>query len=134
MRKTLKRILCGALSLVTVSTLVLERRLSNADAEYNGSTTTATASFKNVSGQYDTSSLRESYLNTSVSQAESSAPKYETRTVIVTLSGKNTVESADGEDVGEYLSTWAGKRTRARLADEQDAFLRGLSKKGISYT
>ena len=134
MRKTLKRILCGALSLVTVSTLVLEHKLSNADAEYNGSTTTATASFKNVTGQYDTSSLRESYLNSSVTQAESAAPKYETRTVIVTLSGKNAVESADGEDVSEYLSTWAGNRTKARLADEQDAFLRALSKKGISYT
>ena len=133
MKKTLKRILCCSLSALTVSTLALERKLAGADAENLGATT-ATASFKNVTGQYDTSALRESYLNKSVLQSEDSAPKYETRTVIVTLSGDNMVEKADGESVKDYLSTFAGNHAKAKIADEQNAFLRALSKKGISYT
>ena len=133
MKKTLKRILCCSLSALTVSTLALERKLAGADTENLGATT-ATASFKNVTGQYDTSALRESYLNKSVMQSEDSAPKYETRTVIVTLSGDNMVEKADGESVKDYLSTFAGNNAKANIADEQNAFLRALSKKGISYT
>ncbi|MBQ7949219.1 MAG: leucine-rich repeat protein [Clostridia bacterium] len=134
MKKSLKRILCGALSLLTVSSLVLERSLSGANAEHPETTATADVSFKNVTGQFDTSKLMESYLNTSVMKSEDVSPTYETRTVIVTLSGKNVVDSANGESVSSYLSTWAGQRTKAAIADEQDAFLRALSKKGISYT
>lgn len=134
MKKTLKRILCSALSVLTVSTLALERGLSNADAEYIGTTTTASASFKNVTGQFDTSKLRESYLNNSVMESEDTAPKYETRTVIVTLSGEHMVEAANGENLGEYSATFAGNYSKAKIADEQDAFLRALSKKNIPYT
>ena len=126
MKKSIKRILCGALSLVMVSSLVLEHNLSNADADYYGSVTTADATFKNVTGQFDTSKLMESYFNTSVMESEQSTPKYETRTVVVTLSGENVVDAADGEDVGEYLSTLAGQRTTAKLTDEQDVFLKAL--------
>ena len=133
MKKTLKRILCSTLSVLMFSTLALEHALSSADAEYLG-TTTATASFKNVTGQYDTTKLRESYLNTSVMETEDTAPRYETRTVIVTLSGDNLVESTDGESVGEYLNTFAGNRTKANIAKEQDAFLRALSKTNIPYS
>ncbi|MBQ4053378.1 MAG: hypothetical protein IJD33_03465, partial [Clostridia bacterium] len=133
MKKSVKRILCGALSVMMISSLALERSLAGAGAENLG-TTTAKASFKNVTGQIDTSNLMESYLNSSVLKSENTAPTYETRTVVVTLSGKNVVDSADGENVNEYLSTWAGQRTKARLLDEQDAFLRALSRKGISYT
>ena len=134
MKKSLKRILCGALSLLTVSSRVLERSLSGANAEHPETTASADVSFKNVTGKFDTSKLMEGYLNTSVMKSEDVSPTYETRTVIVTLSGKNVVDSANGESVASYLSTWDGQRTKTAIADEQDAFLRALSKKGISYT
>ena len=134
MKKTLKRILCSALSVLMVSTLVLERSLSNADAGYVGSSTTATASFKNVTGQYDTSKLRESYLNGAVMESENTTPRYETRTVIVTLSGDNMVEAADGESLSTYAETFAGGHTKAGITNEQDAFLRALSRMNIPYT
>ena len=133
MRKTLKRILCGVLSLVSVSSIVLERALAYADGKNSTTMTSAEVSLKNVTGQYDTSALRQSYLNNSVIKSEDTAPKYETRSVIVTLSGKNIVDRAKGENVLEYLSTWGGNLASTEIANEQDAFLSALKKKGISY-
>ena len=134
MKKSLKRILCGALSLMTVSTIALERSLAGADGKNNDVMTSTAVSLKNVTGQFDTSELMQSYLNTSVMQSEDTAPKYETRSVIVTLSGKNIVERANGESVPDYLATWGGNLAVSDIADEQDSFLSALSRKGISYT
>ena len=134
MKKSLKRILCGALSLMTVSTIVLERSLAGADTKNNDTMASAEVSLKDVTGQFDTSKLMQSYLNTSVMQSEETAPKYETRSVIVTLSGKNMVDRAKGESVPDYLATWQGNLAVSDIASEQDAFLSALSKKGISYT
>ena len=135
MKKSVKRILCGALSLMTVSSIVLERSLALADGKKPESTpASAEVSLKNVTGQFDTSALMQSYLNTSVMQSEDTAPKYETRSVLVRLSGKNIIDRAKGENVLTYLSTWDGNRAMASIAEEQDAFLRALDKKGIPYT
>ena len=135
MKKSVKRILCGALSLLTVSSIVLERSLALADVKKNDTTTaSAEVSLKNVTGQFDTSKLMQSYLNTSVMQSEDVAPTYETRSVLVRLSGKNIVDRAKGENVLSYLSTWDGNRAMASITEEQDAFLRALDKKGIPYT
>ena len=134
MKKSLKRILCTALSFMTVSSIALERALAGADGKNTTEMTSAEVSLKNVTGQYDTSALRESYLNTSVMKAEDTAPTYETRSVIVTLSGKNMVDRAKGENVVDYLSTWSGSLAERDIANEQDAFLSALTRKGISYT
>ncbi len=134
MKKTVKRILCGALSVAMMSSLVLERALSMAETGApTGKTTTVNATFKNVTGQFDTTKLREENFSDSVLKSENTAPKYETRTVIVTLSGKNAVERANGESVTEYLSTYKGKRATNEIAAEQDRFLNALSEKRIDY-
>ena len=135
MKKTVKRILCGVLSLLTVSTLAVEGSVRlNADdtLKLNGSQATAlNATYKNVTGQVDTSELRESNFNTTVEKDTS--PTYETRTVMVTLSGDTVSERALGADVDEFISTWSGQRAVASIASEQQAFLNALDKTGVSY-
>ncbi len=137
MKKSLKRILCSVLALATCSTLVVESvlRISADNAKLNPSTTTASADvkFKEVTGKYDTSKIREANFNDSVLKAEDVAPVYETRTVMVTLSKKPLADRAGEKEVSSYSNTWSGERARAELAAEQKDFLQALSKQGISY-
>ena len=136
MKKSIKRILCGAMSLLMMSSVVVEHTYRAQANNFAGgeSTVTRSLSFENVTGQYDTSKIVESNLNTSVLDAEkTSAPKYETRTVIVTLGGETLVDGANGTPLAEYASTWDGKQNADKIATEQDAFLRKLSKLGVEY-
>ncbi len=134
MKKSVKRILCGALSLTMCSAIAVEGVLRlHADDASSTPTATAEAPFKNVTGKYDTSALRESYFNDTVLKAEDTAPTYETRTVMVTLSEKPIAHRAGDISVGSYLNTWSGERAVASIDKEQTAFLQALSKKGISY-
>ena len=131
MKKTTKRIVCGALSLMMVSSLALERAIRyDADGETQ-STVLADASFQDVTGKFDTQALMESNCNASV--LKNTEPRYETRSVIVTLSKDNLVQRAEG-DVNEYLSSWQGERAKAEIQKQQDDFLKALSDTGISYT
>ena len=132
MTKTGKRILCGALALGMTSSLVLERALAQT-ATPTGITTTAKATFKDVTGRFDTSNLRESYMSDSVFKSEDVAPTYETRTVIVTLTGKTLVESANGGNVTEYLSSYQGEKAAEKISIEQDRFLTALTQENIDY-
>ncbi len=133
MKKSVKRILCGALSLAMCSTMVLEGVLRlNADNPSSVTTATASAAFTNVTGQYDTAKLREQYFNDGVLQT-TEQPVYETRTVMVTLSGKTVIERAGKERVADYLDGWSGDRAKSEIQKEQTAFLQALSKMGISY-
>ena len=136
MKKSVKRILCGALSLAMCSTIAAESvlRLSANGAPMQGTSATADASFKNVTGQFDTSKLMESYFNSKVLETEEVAPTYETRTVMVTLSGKPVVARAKGEKIAQYLDTRAGKLAQADIKTEQTDFLQALSRKGIAYS
>ncbi len=135
MKKSMKRILCGMMSLTMMSTLVLESTLrSSADSELLSGTTSASASFKNVTGKYDTSALRESNFNSDVVKTTDQAPTYETRTVMVTLSGSPIADRAEGMDVAAYAKTWSGEMASASIKTEQAAFLKKLSDAGISYT
>ena len=126
MKKSLKRILCGALSVLTVSTLAVEGSVRmNADDTLNlgGHTATATAAtFENVTGKFDTSAIRESNFNTTVEKDTN--PTYETRTVMVTLSGDTVSERAEGVSVDEFITTWSGQRAVASIASEQKALCR----------
>ena len=98
----------------------------------SGNTTTAlAATYKNVTGQFDTSNIRESNFNTTVEK--DTTPTYETRTVMVTLSGDTVSERAAGANVDEYINTWSGQRALASIASEQQAFLNALNKTGVAY-
>ena len=118
------------------STIAVESvlRLSANNTPLQGATVTADASFKNVTGQFDTSKLMESFFNDSVLKNEDVAPKYETRTVMVTLAGEPIVARADGKNVVEYLDSREGNKAKADIASEQASFLRALTKKGVAYS
>ena len=137
MKRITKRIVCGGLALTMLSTLAIERSVrmsaSNLVAGNNVTTSADNVSFKNVTGKYDTSNLMQENFSNSVMQAEKVAPVYETRTVIVTLSEKAIVERADG-NVQDYLETFTGNLAQSDIRSEQTAFLKKLSKMGISYS
>ncbi len=135
MKKTTRRILCGALSLAMCSTLVLESvlRVDDAESVSAGVTATASTTFQNVTGQYDTAALQEKYFNDTVKKAEDVAPRYEVRTVMVTLSGAPLADRAEEEAVSEYIGSFSGKLAKAELKREQAAFLQALSQRGIPY-
>ena len=137
MKKTTKRILCGALSAMMLSTVAVEGALRWKDADGSvldsAAASAADVTFKNVTGQYDTSKLREENFNSNVIKNEDVAPQYETRTVMVTLDGKPLIKRAKG-DVTEYIDSWSGDLAAAEIADEQDAFLTKLKKTGIPYS
>ncbi len=136
MKKKARRFLCGALSLAMCSTLAVESvlRISANDKATQGASVTADASFKNVTGQFDTSKLMESYFNSSVFKTEEQAPVYETRTVMVTLSGDSLVARAGDAKVTDYIDSAAGEKAAVEIANEQDGFLKALSKRGVSYS
>ncbi len=130
MKKSLKRILCGALSLTLVSTLVVEHALRNSAAQ----NLVNAAAFTDVTGEFDTNAIREQYFNDTVQKTE--APKYETRSVIVSLTGDNLIDAAnkDGMAVTDYAQTALGQATAKTIKEKQDAFLKTLKEKGIPYT
>lgn len=133
MKKTTKRILCGFLSAMMLSTVAVESVLRADGAAATSSATADGVTFKNVTGKYDTSALREENFNSSVLKNEDVAPTYETRTVLVELKGESLSDRADGA-VTDYLGSWAGDLAKTDISSEQDAFLKALKKKGISYS
>ena len=125
MRKSVKRILCGALSLLMTSSLGLEYGLRSTAESWKNTASAQGVTFENVTGQFDTSALKESFYNDSVLSADKAAKaKYENRTVIVTLSKDPVADRAGDKAVGAL----------EEIEFEQDAFLRKLKKTGISYT
>ena len=137
MKKITKRILCSVLSLAMVSTVAVEHTLRMSamgmDNAAQGGSGISGVTYENVTGQFDTSKLMQDNFNSSVIKSENVAPKYETRTVMVTLSEKTIVDRADGEEIASYLDSWSGDRAVAEIKSEQSAFLKALSKTGISY-
>ena len=130
MKKSVKRIVCGALSLMLVSTLTLEYTL-RMFAQEDELTAGADVTLTDVTGKYDTSKIQQENFNSSV--LKNTEPTYETRTVMVQLSGDTVIDRADGGDVTQYLKTWAGNRALADIGAEQTAFLKELSATGIPY-
>ncbi len=134
MKKITKRITCGVLSLMMVSTLALEAGFrANANDGSLNNTAENGVSFKDVTGKYDTSKMMQANFNDSVLKAENLAPVYETRTVIVTLDEKPLADLAEGA-VAKYAATFSGNLAQANIKSQQKAFLKKLSKMGISYT
>ncbi|MBQ8685407.1 MAG: leucine-rich repeat protein [Clostridia bacterium] len=133
MKKSIKRILCSALSVALASTLIVEQAL-RMSADETGITTVASASFTDVTGQYDTSALRTSNFNGEVLEG-TTTPTYETRSVVISLKGDNLVDAADkeGKTVSSYINSWSGELRTNEIRAEQDALLRKLTETGIPY-
>ena len=108
MKKSVKRFLCGTLSLMMASTLVAEQVFRSYADESYAQTVITNAAFKDVTGQFDTSAIREANFNDKVQKAEDIAPTYETRTVMVTLQGDSLADAADGMPVREFVDTFTG--------------------------
>ena len=138
MTKLTKRIACGVLSAMMLSTLAVEGFVRNEAGAFTNSVVNSAAadgvSFKNVTGQFDTSKIMEENFNSSVIKAENLAPTYETRTVIVTLDKSPLADRAKGETVSSFLDSFSGNLAQAEIKSEQNAFLKQLSKMGISYS
>ena len=130
MKKSVKRIVCGALSFMLVSTLAVEHTL-RMFADDEQVTAGADVTLTDVTGKYDTSKIMQDNFNSKV--LENTQPTYETRTVMIQLEGDTVIDRADGEDVTQYLQSWAGDRALADIGAEQTAFLKALSKTGIPY-
>ncbi len=86
----------------------------------------------NVTGDMDLSELMRQYLSSSV-MSSSQTKKYETRTVIVSLSGEGLVELAGDASVSDYTATPEGAQKKAEIYASQDALLASLDGAGIEY-
>ncbi len=93
----------------------------------------ATVEFSNVTGQVDLSDIQFENFSSGVLENNVGTSVYEKHTVIVTLSGDNMVESADGDSVSEFAETAEGRKAARAIASEQESFLNTLSGLGISY-
>ena len=133
MKKTTKRILCSALSIALASTIVVEQAL-RLYANESGTTSVVSASFTDVTGEFDTSALRQENFNKDV-LAGTTTPTYETRSVIVSLKGDNLVDasSKDGKSVQSYINSFSGEMRINDIRAEQDTLLRKLTEAGIPY-
>lgn len=114
-----------------VSTLAIEQTLRMFADENGQLTAGADVTLTDVTGKYDTSKIMQENFNSSV--LTNTEPTYETRTVMIQLSGDNVVARADGEDVTQYLNSWSGNRAIAEIGSEQTAFLKALTQTGIPY-
>lgn len=134
MRKSLKRIICGALAWTMVSSIAVEHVLRMDAATTNTTNTASSAKFTDVTGQFDTSALRKEYLNTQVLKDETK--NYETRTVMVTLAGDTLTDYAtkNGQTVSAFAKSFTGDTAMASIRKKQNAFLSKLQQTGIPYT
>ncbi len=89
-------------------------------------------SFKNVTGQYDLSSVKLDNLSEYV-RANVDMTNYEERAVIVSLNEQSLAKSANGRDVADYITTFEGQQQKLQIENEQEQFLSDLSKLGIDY-
>lgn len=137
MKKSLQRVLCLAMSAMMVSSLAIEQNIRLQAEQPTGDSVASTSesqmTITNVTGQYNTSAIREANFNTSVLETEK-AVTYEKKTVIVSLDEQSLLAKANGEDVSSFSESWSGEMAKQAIAKQQSAFLSKLSQKGISYT
>lgn len=133
MKKTVKRILSLTLAALSLGSFSLGQVL-HSDAESSAlGEKTVSVGFTNVTGQMDASHIVKENFNSSVLESEGKTSKYETRTVIVSLSRSSLLDGAKDGDVGDYLDTWEGQRAVESISKQQNAFLSALTKNGVSY-
>lgn len=124
MKSILKRVICLA--------LVMAFSLSPMVALYDGASDwfETDSLFKDVTGDVDLTTMSIANLASSVMVNSSTSS---TRTLIVSLEGKNLVEEADGRKVSDYAASPEGIRKNNKLKAAQDKFLDKLETLGISY-
>ncbi len=89
-------------------------------------------SFKNVTGEVDLSNVKLENLSEYV-MANTDMTKYEERAVIVKFKEDSLVASADGKNVGSYISSASGRAQKNKIDAEQKAFLSELDGAGLDY-
>ncbi len=119
-------------SVVMCLSIVGTSIVSSMDNTYASFSKEKIVSFENVTGKVDLSNVKLDNLSSYV-MANVDTSKYEERAVIVSLSEESLVESANGEEVGKYLSSSNGKRQQNKILAEQDEFLRELNSLGVNY-
>ncbi len=135
-RRVASLLFAGVMSFTAMHAYTKSSSSLTADAD----STSTTVSYSDITGSLDFSNLRFSNFNSSVLSGDSdivtstsSTSSYEERTVIVSLDCDNLIESADGENITEYLSTTSGKNAEKTASRTQDKFLSALDEAGIPY-
>lgn len=136
-RRKLKNLVTATLSITLCTTLTASCATINytpAVKPDNGSgANSEKVEFTDVTDKFDTRNLSISNFNDSVIKNDS--PEYETRTVIVTLSGQCILDlKPEYLTVSEYLGTQSGQAALKRIEREQNTFLSKLSSHRIEYT
>ncbi len=97
-----------------------------------GSTGNTGAAFTDVTGQFSDAFSALMKENFSSSVMEGTA-KYETRTVLISLSEKSLTDYAGKESVASYASSEKGKEKTQKIYAQQDKILEKLKEAGIEY-
>ncbi len=139
MRKKFKRIACLCLTAVFGASLSAGNLLAFADSGEGGSSQTEkyeAVDIENVTGKVDLSNVTLKNLNSSViNNTENNQVKDETRTVIVTLDKRTVLDyMPEGEDVSEYLQSYAGKKAARAINETQTELLNAIHAKNIGYS
>lgn len=136
-KKKIRRILLGGLSLTLCASLSTSTIMfTSADSSKNAGNNVVSSKslgYQNVTGQYDSSKIREQNFSSNVL---SGMEEYQsaTRTVIVGLEGENLLDYTGGRStVSDYLATADGRHALRNIESEQRAFLNNLNSNGISY-
>lgn len=136
MRRKIKRTAIACLSLLMCASFTASCATVNLDPsgdKIDGSTETDGVSFTDVTDKYDTTALSIANFNSSV--LKNDQPVYETRTVIVSLSGDCILDSKpQGVETNDYLATAAGQADLRNIDREQKTFLSKLNSHRIDYT
>ena len=96
MKKSVKRFVCAALVCSLSCLLATQQVFRLFGGGAAGTTTALSAAFENVTGQFDTSTLRRQNFNSNVLKAKNT-PTYETNIEIVALSGENEENALEGQ-------------------------------------
>lgn len=131
MKKNVRRIACSLMATVMAGSLALEFGIRQGKA--SAETKTTVTQFTDVTGQLDTTALRQENFNSSVLEADDT-PTYEKKTVIVSFEGDSLMDAAGNMDVVDYLATKAGQSLSQKITAQQDKFLAKLTAKKIGYT
>ncbi len=128
-----KRVGIMGLSVVLCATLTASTVLMNFEGKTIAKTPeNESLQFEEITDKVDTSSIMESNFNSSV--LEGTLKNYETRTVVVYLSGDNVLEAKSSDwTVAQYISSDVGMKTLRSIDREQKTFLNKLTSNGISY-
>ncbi len=131
--KNFRRRVATGFLIVLMCLSTIASPIASAMSEKNATTITErVVAFSDVTGTVDLSNVKLENLSEYV-MANVDMTNYEERAIIVNLQEKSLVESANGRDVVEYVSSINGKSQQSKIKSEQNEFLRSLNEMGLSY-